>query len=95
MTILPETILNNVDTQSLAVSAAFAYMAGSVAKKLDFFPNKYIPILVPFVGAVIMSVQEGWTLLNFAAGAFPGFSATGAHQAISQLTKKDDNENPQ
>ena len=85
-------IINNVDTASLATGTGFAYLLGAIAKKIESFPNKHIPILTCIVGALVVGAQEGFDLKNLLAGALTGWGATGAHQAMQQWFN-DNNEN--
>ena len=78
-------ILNNVDTASLAVGTAFAVFIGAVAKKIDQFPNKYIPHLCAVVGGIVVGWEEGFELKNIAAGLVAGFGGTGLHQGFKQF----------
>ena len=64
----------------------------------NFFPadNKWIPLILAVLGAVLGAILQGVSVESIVAGALSGLVATGLHQAFKQLigtsTEEDDTE---
>ena len=64
----------------------------------NFFPadNKWIPLILAVLGAVLGAILQGISVESIVAGALSGLVATGLHQAFKQLigtsTEEDDTE---
>lgn len=62
----------------------------------NFFPadNKWIPLILAVLGAVLGAILQGLSVESIVAGALSGLVATGLHQAFKQLigtsTEEDD-----
>lgn len=67
-------------------------IAGYVIKKsLDFIPNKYIPLILAVLGAVVGCVANAAIDLNTVVyGSFSGLASTGLHQTFTKLIGKDE-----
>ena len=70
-------------------ASTIALGVGGLAKRTEAFPDRFIPILVAFVGAVVVPALAGWTGENVVAGLTAGLSATGANQLHRQLGKSE------
>ena len=51
-------------------------------------PNNYIPLALGLIGAILMTILNGFSGLNLIIGVVSGLSATGVHQVYKGL--KDD-----
>jgi holin len=51
-------------------------------------PNNYIPLALGLIGAILMTVLNGFSGLNLIIGVVSGLSATGVHQVYKGI--KDD-----
>lgn len=57
-----------------------------IKKSLDFIPNKYIPLMLAILGAVLGCVANtSITLETIVYGAFTGLASTGLHQAFTRI----------
>lgn len=57
-----------------------------IKKSLDFIPNKYIPLILAILGAVLGCVANtSITLETIVYGAFTGLASTGLHQAFTRI----------
>lgn len=48
-------------------------------------PNNYIPLALGLIGAILMTVLNGFSGLNLIIGVVSGLSATGVHQVYKGL----------
>lgn len=67
-------------------------IAGYVIKQsLDFIPNKYIPLILTILGAVVACLANSSVDLNTVVyGAFSGLASTGLHQAFTRIIERED-----
>ena len=54
-------------------------------------PNNYIPLALGLIGAILMTVLNGFSGLNLIIGVVSGLSATGVHQAYKGILKNEEN----
>lgn len=63
-----------------------------IKKSLDFIPNKYIPLILAVLGAIVGCVANSTIDLNTVVyGAFSGLASTGLHQAFTKIVEREDN----
>lgn len=75
-----------------------AYLVGMACKAIESVPDKYIPVIVGCVGAVLgvvgmytMSEFPADNILNaLAVGIASGLASTGANQIVKQLKQEND-----
>ena len=60
-------------------------LAGWVLKNFVPYDNRFIPLLVTVLGAVLFCIIEGFSVVNIIAGALNGALSTGVHQNGHQL----------
>ena len=61
-----------------------------IKKSLDVIPNKYIPLILTVLGAVLGCVANlSIDLTTIVYGAFSGLASTGLHQAFTRIIEKD------
>lgn len=67
-------------------------IAGYVIKQsLDFIPNKYIPLILTILGAVVACLANSIVDLNTVVyGAFSGLASTGLHQAFTRIIEREE-----
>lgn len=53
----------------------------------DFIPNKYIPTILAFVGAVLNGVVSGPSVESIVYGSLMGLASTGLHQAFTRFVE--------
>lgn len=62
-----------------------------IKNSLDFIPNKYIPLILALLGAVLACVANSCiSLESIVYGAFTGLASTGLHQAFTHIIEKKD-----
>lgn len=62
-----------------------------IKKSLDFIPNKYIPLILAVLGAVVGCVANSSVDLNTVVyGAFSGLASTGLHQAFTRIIEREE-----
>lgn len=74
-----------------------AYLVGMACKAINAIPDKFIPVIVGLVGAILgivgMYTMEGFPatdLLNaLAVGIASGLASTGVNQIVKQLRQED------
>lgn len=60
-----------------------------IKKSLDFIPNKYIPLILAILGAVVGCMANNAIDLNTVVyGAFSGLASTGLHQAFTKIIER-------
>lgn len=60
-----------------------------IKNSLDFIPNKYIPLILTILGAVVGCVANSVINLNtIVYGAFSGLASTGLHQTFAMFIEK-------
>ena len=60
-----------------------------IKTSLDFVPNKYIPTILAFVGAILNACVSGFGVEPIVYGALMGLSSTGLHQAFTRWIHKE------
>lgn len=72
------------------VVVAACLIVGYVIKKsLDFIPNKYIPLILAILGAVVGCMANNAINLNTVVyGAFSGLASTGLHQTFTKIIER-------
>lgn len=53
----------------------------------DFIPNKYIPTILAFVGAILNGIVSGPSVESIVYGALMGLASTGLHQAFTRFVE--------
>lgn len=62
-----------------------------IKQSLDFIPNKYIPLILAILGAVVACLANSIADLNTVVyGAFSGLASTGLHQAFTRIIERED-----
>ena len=62
-----------------------------IKKSLDFIPNKYIPLILALLGAIVGCVANSTIDLNTVVyGAFSGLASTGLHQAFTKIIEREE-----
>lgn len=62
-----------------------------IKQSLDFIPNKYIPLILAILGAVVACLVNSIVDLNTVVyGAFSGLASTGLHQAFTKIIERED-----
>lgn len=56
-----------------------------IKHSFDFIPNKYIPVILSVLGAVINCIAFGLSLEHVIYGASMGLASTGMHQAFKNF----------
>lgn len=63
---------------------------GYIIKRIDFIPDKFIPLIMGIIGVIVAFISAGFTLTAFASGLASGLASTGFHQLFKQLIEKKD-----
>lgn len=63
---------------------------GYIIKKINFIPDKYIPLIMGVLGVVFAFISNGISFEIFVCGLFSGLASTGMHQIFKQIIKDDD-----
>lgn len=63
---------------------------GYIIKRIDFIPDKYIPLIVGTLGVIFGFMSADFSFITFVCGLFSGLASTGAHQLLKQLIEKRD-----
>ena len=77
----------------VAIILVICLCVGYIIKKIEFIPNKYIPLIMGVLG-VILSLVNAITnnlpidLIVIAQGLVSGLASTGMHQAFTQIIEK-------
>lgn len=62
-----------------------------IKKSLDFIPNKYIPLILAVLGAVVGCIASCTIdLYTVVYGSFSGLASTGLHQAFTKVIEKEE-----
>lgn len=79
--------MNFIADMYLPIVMAACLVVGYLWK--NFFPtdNKWIPLILAVLGAVLGCITQGVTLEAIVAGAVTGLASTGLHQAFKQLVE--------
>ena len=82
---------------TVAAITVISYLVGMACKAVDAIPDKFIPVIVGVVGA-ILGVVGMYTMPEFpakdilnalAVGIASGLASTGANQIVKQLKQED------
>jgi len=63
-------------------------LGNTLKSSVPKLPNNYIPLALGLIGAILMTVLNGFSGLNLIIGVVSGLSATGVHQVYKGI--KDD-----
>lgn len=74
----------------LVVVVACLVVGYIVKTSLDFIPNKYIPTILAFLGAIFNAIVGGISVETIVYGALMGLASTGMHQAFKQFIEKNE-----
>ena len=82
-------ILEFVNLIVLGICLCVGYV---IKNSLDFIPNKYIPLIMLVLGALInisINVNNGITAEVVLSGMFSGLASTGLHQIFKNIINKE------
>ena len=65
-------------------------VAGWLMKKFLPTDNKFIPLAMVILGAIVYLLLEGFSVENIIIGAFTGAASTGLHQVFKQYIEGKD-----
>lgn len=68
----------------LVVLLACLVVGYLIKTSFDKIPNKFIPTILAFVGAILNAVVTGVSVESVVYGACMGLASTGLHQAFKQ-----------
>lgn len=71
----------------LVVVVACLVVGYIIKTSFDRIPNKYIPTILAFVGAVLNAVVSGASVESVVYGALMGLASTGLHQAFTKFVE--------
>lgn len=72
------------------VVAACLIVGYIIKKSLDFIPNKYIPLILAVLGAIVGCIANSAVNLNTVVyGSFSGLASTGLHQVFTRIIEKE------
>lgn len=75
----------NLTEYFTAVVVVACLVVGYLIKtSFAFIPNKYIPVILAVLGAVLNPIAVGVSLDSIVYGALMGLASTGLHQAFKQ-----------
>lgn len=77
------------DNFVLVVFVACLVVGYIIKTSLDMIPNKYIPTILAFVGAILNLFVSGLSVESVVYGAFMGLASTGLHQAFTRFIDSD------
>ena len=63
---------------------------GYILKKIDFIPDKFIPLVMGILGVVFAFISNGLSFEVFVGGLFSGLASTGMHQVFKQIISGED-----
>ena len=69
----------------LVVVVACLVVGYIIKTSFDKVPNKYIPTILAFVGAVLNVAVSGISVESVVYGALMGLASTGMHQAFTKF----------
>lgn len=69
---------------TLVVVVACLVVGYLIKTSFSFIPNKYIPVVLAVLGAVLNPIAVGVSLDSVVYGALMGLASTGLHQAFKQ-----------
>ena len=71
----------------LVVLVACLIIGYILKTSFDFIPNKYIPTILAFVGAVLNGILSGPSVESIVYGGLMGLASTGLHQAFTRFVE--------
>lgn len=71
----------------LVVVVACLVVGYIIKTSFDKIPNKYIPTILAFVGAVLNIAVSGASVESVVYGALMGLASTGLHQAFTKFVE--------
>ena len=71
----------------LVVVVACLVVGYIIKTSFDKVPNKYIPTILAFVGAVLNVAVSGISVESVVYGALMGLASTGMHQAFTKFVE--------
>lgn len=71
----------------LVVLVACLVVGYILKTSFDDVPNKYIPTILAFVGAVLNAIVSGMSVESIVYGALMGLASTGLHQAFTRFVE--------
>lgn len=74
----------------LVVVIACLVVGYIIKTSFDKVPNKYIPTILAFVGAVLNVAVSGISVESVVYGALMGLASTGMHQAFTKFVENTD-----
>lgn len=77
------------DNFVLVVFVACLVVGYIIKTSLVMIPNKYIPTILAFVGAILNLFVSGLSVESVVYGAFMGLASTGLHQAFTRFIDSD------
>ena len=63
---------------------------GYILKKIDFVPDKFIPLIMGILGVAFAFISNGLSFEIFVGGLFSGLASTGLHQVFKQIIEGND-----
>lgn len=84
--------LGFVTDMFIPVVLVICIVVGIVLKNVLPIDNKYIPLIMAILGAVLACINGGVTLSVIAAGLVTGLASTGLHQVFKQILGLGDTE---
>ncbi len=63
---------------------------GYILKKIDFVPDKFIPLIMGILGVTFAFISNGLSFEVFVGGLFSGLASTGLHQVFKQIIEGND-----
>ena len=83
-------IADLVSQAYVPIIVLFCLVVGYVLKKLDFIPDKFIPLIMLILGGFSGVVVNGFSFEGIVFGMVSGVASTGFHQVFKQLIEGDD-----
>lgn len=74
----------------LVVVVACLVVGYIIKTSFDKVPNKYIPTILAFVGAILNVTVSGISVESVVYGALMGLASTGMHQAFTRFVENTD-----
>ena len=74
----------------LVVVVACLVVGYIIKTSFDKVPNKYIPTILAFVGAILNVAVSGISVDSVVYGALMGLASTGMHQAFTKFVENTD-----
>lgn len=71
----------------LVVVVACLVVGYIIKTSFDMIPNKYIPTILAFVGAILNVAVSGISVESVVYGALMGLASTGMHQAFTRFVE--------